>query len=396
MAERSRCRWVCLLGCAWALGLGVAQGQLRVTVERDGEELPVVAMDGEYPLVEVLGGRSRVSEGEVTLSGGGFLTDGGIRVLRKDAAIGQDYSSLNASYYFRFDAWVVADRDFEDCFILFAIMPNHGDESYVMREIGSLNGGVEDRIQILVPVNPSLGGGSFRYFIFSQGGQVPLDDPDEKAATVSEEAGRSGAQDDAALARSYRGAVAPGASRSPVKVVKSRLPDFPEALRGVVVGGVAEILYTVGEDGRVVEVLDVRADHPEFLPEMLESVLGSGYRPSVRDGRPVASTVQQVFSFNAFATFPEAIVEIAYPRMSDRDPLLAYAPVEQLEGGRKGDVKLEATITRLGRPERIEVLESLDDELATRAIEAARNWIFLPAVEGGVTSPRRISFTVRL
>ena len=366
---------------------GVSWGQTQPMVEIDGELWPVVAMEGASPVVDLGTERRKISEGRVSIGPAAAFTDGALEVLAKDAAMGQDYGSSVGAHFFRFVADVRAERDFEDCFILFAITPEQGDASYVMREIADLPAHETHRILVTMPVNPGFGGGKFFYLVFSQGEEIQLIDRQELSSIRREEEPPAPAEE--RVGAREAGETAP-VSRSrgdlrarPAKAITAVMPDFPKSLVGVVQGGYAEAIFSIGENGRAMELLDVSADRIEFLPEMMRAVVGSRYRPGTLDGKAVVATVRQKFFFNEFATFPEEMESIAYPKLDDRAATAIYAPLPRNATGAKGEVRIEILVDTLGRPQEPRVLSAPSEEMGAATLEAARRWLFLPGVKDG-------------
>ncbi len=363
-------------------------GQSRPLLEYDGDMWPVVAMDGTYPIIDLGNERRRVYEGRVALADAPGYTDGGIEILAKDASMGPDYGSNYGAYFFRFYADLRADRDFEHCFVLFAITPEQGDATYVMRQIPDIAADGPQRILITIPVNPGFGGGQFFYLIFSQGEEIKLTDRDAPAEIrrsrdgAEEEASTSGDLSAERAARSGGGYPARmPITSTPAKVIDAVMPNFPSSLQGVAQGGYAEAVYSIGQDGRVVEILEMRSDRIEFVPEMVRAITESRYQPGTHEGKPLVTTVRQRFFFNEFASFPEAMEMVPYPAIEDRPPQPVYAPLPKQSPAAAGIVRVEILVDTLGRPQDLRIVSAPSDELADATLESAAKWLFLPAIK---------------
>ena len=376
------------LAVACGAMVGAAEAQTQVMIEYGGSLARVVAMDEQYPLIEGPGGRERVYDGRVSVVPVNYFTDGAIRVVSKDAAIGSEYGSAYGGQFFRFLANIEAERDFEDCFILFMITPDQGEPTYVMRELPDIGAEEVERLMVSVPVNPAYGGGTFGYKIFSDGEEIQIVDP-EATAQIRNDPQTSSSASGRSVAGSVDRSSAGGRSHSrasmnaEVEVVDAHLPVFPKGLVGDLQGGYAELVYTIDEKGKVIEVLDVRADHSGLIPEALQAVTQSRYSPATYRGRPQQSTVRQRLFFNEFASFPEQIVTVADPPLNDRPPIPVYYPMPQVKVQRESEVEVELTVDKLGRAHGTRVVSSPNDELADATAEKVQNWIFLPAVENG-------------
>lgn len=372
-------RWVvfqCLLAAA-----SVSSAQVRVFVSYEDELKPVVAMRGAAAIVELDGERVIVPEGNVEVEVADRFTDGAIEVIAREAMMGQDYGSPYGGFFFRFDATVEAERDFEDCFVLFAISPETGEPTYVMREVGDIHSPGQDRVLVTLPVNPGFGGGTFGYKLFSKGEEIRLYEPDEPLAVRNMRGGMEGEE---ASARSSRHSADRGSGQGePAKAVKARLLEFPESLVGKVGGGYATAIYTVDEKGRAYEFLDVAADNKAFIPEVWKTVVQTRYEPGRFNGKPLVTTVQQSFFFNEFAPFSEEMVMIPYPTIGDRSATAAYAPLPQANVKRSVEIKVEVDVGLLGQVRSITALNDADTDAGRAAVDAVKDWIFVPAVQDG-------------
>lgn len=385
------------LGMFLILLLADAWGQTQVLVQYDGELRTVVALDGSYPLVVDHGQRVAVTEGSVKVLPAESYTDGAVEVLQQDAIMGQDYGSGQGGFFFRFDAMVRAERDFEDCFVLFVITPEMGDATYVLREVPDINVIGQERILVTLPVNPGFGGGKFGYKLFSRGEEIRVE---SNGALVSirdnSREGRAAPATSIAepIEREERDAEGFG---EPAKAVKARLLDFPKSLLGKVSGGYAEAVYSVDTKGKVFEVLELSGDYPELLPEAWKTITQSVYQPGHYNGKALVTTIRQRFFFNEFAPFAEEMVMIPYPtHYRDRDPIAMFAPGGSLSGSEGGTVAVEGTVNRLGKLTDISVSDPVSQEKADAALEAAKRWLFLPAMSKGYAVERRMRVAVPL
>lgn len=367
---------------------GELAAQSRVFVEHELGTLPVISMDGNNPVVEIQGRRKRVDDGRVSMEPASAFTDGAIEILKKDAMMGQDYGSDYGGLFFRFDAQVRAERDFEDCFILFAIAPSQGKETYMLREIPDINAVGNDRILITIPVSPSLGGGTFGFKLYSKGEEIELLDNNELVSireilNTSSSGHSTGPLATREQERESYGTIPAELPSDPPEVTKSYLPNFPQSLVGVMDGGYVEVLFTIGENGRALEILNMRGEHPDLLPEAQKTVIESHYRPGIYGGKAIAATVQQRIFFNEFASFPEELEVVSYPSYRDRIPVKIYSPLPQSSTGEIGEIEIEVLVDRLGRPVSSEINSSSSEALSADIQEAVSNWIFLPAIQDG-------------
>ncbi|MBK1875545.1 hypothetical protein [Pelagicoccus mobilis] len=386
--------WSLLLSVVAALaGSGSLWGQAQVLVEYDGEMLPVVSMDGATPEVIVNRQRVKVSDGRLRVESAAAFTDGAIEVLSRRALMGQDYGSAIGGFFFRFEAMVEAERDFEDCFVLFVVSPEKGDPSYIIREIPDINKTGSERIAVTLPVNPGFGGGKFAYRVFSKGEEILRREADDPISVAKMGETSGGAQPMASGFRRSRPA-ADAAVGEPAKVVKERLLSFPEELLGRVSGGYATAVYSIDERGKVMELLDLKLDNAAFAPEILKTLLGTKYKAGRYDGKPLVTTVKQSFFFNEFAPFAEAMEMVPYPKIADRDAVSLYAPVPEIAVEGVSEVKLEVVVNELGLVKQSGVLEAADESVGQAVNQKAKSWVFLPAVVDGYPAEQRLEVPV--
>ncbi|MDQ8185411.1 energy transducer TonB [Pelagicoccus sp. SDUM812002] len=360
-------------------------GQSQVLVSYEDEMLPVVAMSGATPLVEVSGERLMVPDAFVRVENGNEFTDGSIEVLEHDALMGQDYGSALGGFFFRFVATVRAERDFEDCFILFAITPEKGENTYLLREIPDINTKGTERILITLPVNPGFGGGAFGYKIFSKGQEIRRYEPDDPIIVDGTSRGSTSSDDSVRRSSDASGPV------EPAGVLQARLLDFPKSLMGKAGGGYASAIYSIDQEGRVIEIIDFAADHVEFIPEVWKTVVETRYEAGTYQGEPLVTTVRQNFFFNEFAPFSEALEMIPYPEMKDRDATPVYSPIPEVKVAKKVVLKVELLVSKLGRVVNAKILEGAESPAADETLEAVTEWIFLPAVIEGYPTDQTVT-----
>lgn len=381
--------------CLWALvATNLLWGQSRVLVSYEDAMVPIVEMRGATAIVEVDGERVMLPEGDVELEEVEHFTDGAVEITACEAMMGQDYGSPLGGFFFRFDATVEAERDFEDCFILFAIAPEQGEPTYVMREIRDIDSRGADRILVTVPVNPGFGGGAFGFKLFSKGEEIQRYEPNGPVQMVTVQGGLD--EDDLDAAANYGSEAERGTGvGEPAAAVQPRLLEFPESLMGQSSGGYATAIYTIDENGNAFEFLDVAADHEEFIPEVWKTVVLTRYRPGEYNGQPLVTTVQQSFFFNEFAPFSEEMQMIPYPTIGDRHAVAAYSPIPESKVRRSIEIKVEARVDVLGRVSQVRALNDADTEAAEVAVDAVKRWIFLPAVKGGYPVEEMVVVPIR-
>ncbi|EDY84963.1 TonB family C-terminal domain protein [Verrucomicrobiia bacterium DG1235] len=374
------------------LFVAVALSQTQVLVSYEDEMLPVVSMDGSAPVVQIGGERISVTEGSVRVVEANRFTDGAVEVVRRDAVMGQDYGSPFGGFFFRFEAMVQAERDFEDCYILFVISPESGEVSYVMREIPDINTRGMERIAVTLPVNPGFGGGTFGYKLFSRGEEIRRYEPDEPIEL--REVGSGSESDRPRSSSSNRSANRSSGQGEPARILKARLLDFPEELIGKASGGYASAVFSIGVDGRVLELLDLQADFEAFAPEVWKTVVETRYEPGRFNGEALVTTVRQTFFFNEFAPFSEEMVMLPYPSLDDRDASAIFAPLPKLKLAKSAKARIEVVVDVLGRVKESRVLKGLDSGAGEAVLEEVERWIFLPAIVNGFPAEQRLEIPI--
>ena len=382
--------WLGTLLAAFSASSSIAQTMVVADVE--GEQLQVIDMQGNMAVVIENGETSVIADGSFSMVQAPAFTDGAIHVKSKDAYMGQDYGSPQGDFFFRFVAEVKAERDFEDCFVLFAITPNEGSESIILQEISDINAGDSERVNITFPVSPGFGGGGYQYFFFSKGEPIEVIDPNagSKIRSAGRQDGEAPPAPEPEQAERRREPLPPA---SVVEVTKTVYPNYPEELEDTGVSGLAKVIFTIGVDGQVTEIVDMAADHSAFLGETLRSVMQSEYTPAYYENKPLLSSVYQEFSFNEFVVFPGKVQMIPYPKIEDRDPVLVYSPGDEQKGLR-GKCIVEVVVDRFGRATEFRVLESSSDELSNHLRDQSEHWLFLPAIHEGFPSERRVRIPI--
>ncbi len=377
---------------------GFAQSQ--VLVNQGEEMLRVIAMDRNDPLVVLDGELSRVFDGQMSVAPADYYTDGSVQVLSKDAAMGPNYATTEDSFIFQFTAQLSADRDFEDCFALFVIVPESGGETFVMREIGDIEVGEDNRVQLHMPVNPGFGGGQYRYLFFSKGEEIEVIDPERDNATLTVTSPAASAQGEgppdarAPELRDYSGAEAVRAA-----VEEEFYPSYPAELVGSGVSGLAELVFSIGTDGRATQIIEMAADNAAFLREAQKAVINTRYKPAIFGGVPIESMVSGLFVFGELAQFAEEIQIAEYSDIGDREPDLAYGfipGIERFRKGKKSTFTIEVTVDPLGRAIASNIVKTTNKELAQTVLESIGDWVFLPAIEGGEVITKSFRKTIAI
>lgn len=210
---------------------------------------------------------------------------------------------------------------------------------------------------------------------------------------------------------SWEPAVVPGepVAIAPPELIRSVIPAFPSAdatRRGY--QGHVIVEATIDVNGRITGATIVRSPAAEVFDQAVIDALGQwSFRPASVGGVPVAVT--GIFTVRFQIESPEE------PQQAEGDPRAAavqmgteglVAPVlirsvlpeypdAAAEVGIRGDVYIEAVVTRSGSiVEPVLVRGLADEELNRRALAAIREWRFEPGSVGGQPVDVLALFTV--
>ncbi len=195
----------------------------------------------------------------------------------------------------------------------------------------------------------------------------------------------------------------------PLQIDQTVAPIFPlQLLQWGVTRGRAEIAVSTDAAGRLEDLLAVGYTRPEFADAAITAIRHWKFDPARLRGEPVGTTVQLDFRYTAegvvvsSATINDTM-EIMLARLLagshaygtcsrgklDRmpTPVTTVAPQysQQLaERGIKGSVTVEFYIDESGAVRLPAVVSHADDPfLGALAVEALRQWKFMPATAGG-------------
>ncbi len=84
----------------------------------------------------------------------------------------------------------------------------------------------------------------------------------------------------------------------PATLVRRVKPRFPQQAKNLAVSGDVVVEFIVDVDGRVSQLLNIRAPHPSFKAEVREAIAQWKFKPARNQGVPVKQKVQIVIGFN--------------------------------------------------------------------------------------------------
>ncbi len=86
---------------------------------------------------------------------------------------------------------------------------------------------------------------------------------------------------------------------SPPKLIKGKSPVFPVSLLLSGSSGKVVIQYTIDADGRTKDFVVKTAPHQKFADHAIIAIKKWIYRPAMKSGVPIETTVRQSFTFSA-------------------------------------------------------------------------------------------------
>lgn len=98
------------------------------------------------------------------------------------------------------------------------------------------------------------------------------------------------------LPEAQRGAMAPG--DTPPVPVRMQNPVYPFELRRQGITGTVVVEFIVGTDGKVRDAYAVTSPHEGLSKAAVAAILGSKYRPALKNGKPAAVKMQVPISFS--------------------------------------------------------------------------------------------------
>lgn len=170
--------------------------------------------------------------------------------------------------------------------------------------------------------------------------------------------------------------------RAPI-AIRRPAPSLPSSV--AMERAEAVLALTVDEFGYVASV-DVLESSNEVLSQSArDAALMWKFKPALRDGVAVASTVRQPFSFNGGLLTAGLPVDSMPKVKRSKAPELPEALV-----GVQGYVSIRLDLDGQGRVLNASCTKSSHDELVTPTVEAAKEWTFKPAVRDGEKVPSSV------
>ncbi|MDQ8187891.1 energy transducer TonB [Pelagicoccus sp. SDUM812002] len=165
--------------------------------------------------------------------------------------------------------------------------------------------------------------------------------------------------------------------------IRQTMPELPRFLRDA--KGEAKLKLTIDASGYVAKVDVLESSHSKLTEVAREAALQWKFKPAMKNGKAVPSTVTQPFTFNGgllVADVPVDSVPVAKHTQSPKIPE-ALALV-------RGYVKIRVSLDERGRVINASCANSTHEELVGPSIEAAKQWSFKPAIRAGEKVPSSV------
>ncbi len=189
--------------------------------------------------------------------------------------------------------------------------------------------------------------------------------------------------------------VAPDKLDSPLKVITSKNPVYPEDARKREREGVAVVELKIDTDGKVTETkLAASSGHTDLDNAALEAGLGYSFTPPVSGGRKVRTTLGMPFEFITIIPYEELEV-----KPEPLDQVKPEYPPDAKEAGLEGQAMVRVLLGKDGKVVKTSIAQSSGfAALDSAALNAAGQWTFKPAMKEGnaVKTYAVIPFSFRL
>jgi protein TonB len=174
--------------------------------------------------------------------------------------------------------------------------------------------------------------------------------------------------------------VDPAKLDSPLKVITSKNPDYPEDARKREREGVAIVELKIGTDGKVTETRLVQSSgHIDLDNAALEAGMGYRFAPPVSGGRKARTTLAVPFEFVTIIPYDELDV-----KPSPVNQVKPGYPEEAKIRGLEGQTVVKALLGKDGKVVKTSISQSSGSAtLDSAALSAAEQWTFKPGMKEG-------------
>ncbi len=170
--------------------------------------------------------------------------------------------------------------------------------------------------------------------------------------------------------------------KAPV-ALRQPTPELTHELRNQ--RGEAKLKLTVDAHGYVAGVDILESSNDALSSAARKAALQWKFKPAIKDGSAVASTVVQPFSFNGGILTADLPVDTLPEVKRSKSPKLPTALAKV-----QGFVKVRLNLDAQGNVINAACTKSSHDELVAPTVEAAKAWSFKPAVRDGEKVPSTV------
>lgn len=174
--------------------------------------------------------------------------------------------------------------------------------------------------------------------------------------------------------------VTPDKLDSPLKVITSKNPAYPEDARKLEREGVAVVELKIDTDGKVTETeLATSSGHTDLDNAALEAGLGYSFTAPVSGGRKVRTTLAIPFEFITIIPYEE--LEVKPEPITQVKP---EYPTDAKEAGLEGQTMVRVLLGKDGKVVKTSIVQSSGfAALDSAAFNAAGQWTFKPGMKEG-------------
>jgi TonB family protein len=191
--------------------------------------------------------------------------------------------AINNNFYYQ--AEFEAPYPLEDVFLVLDLTTEHMGRVLFVQEIGRMVPRETRSIDVVVPLNDTIGAGKYQLHLFCGGAEVFHSEMPF---------GKIEHELDKIVARQIK-----GITDAPPKPFVGPAPEYPAKLKKAKVEGKAIIHFTISPRGRIVDPAVKSATDPAFGESALAAARQWRFLPRIVNGQPVATNVDMPFLFSA-------------------------------------------------------------------------------------------------
>jgi TonB family protein len=276
-----------VVGWAWAAPL-VAQSVL--VAEYKDQPHVVRSAAGSRPYVEidgrlVFGSGERLALRPVEEYLPVFIAVRNVRARSRSTGFGDSTARVNNQ--FEFYGEFTSEQPLDHVFVVLELTMAKGAQSLFLRELGHLNPREPRTLSVIARTAYALGSGRFKLHLFADGFEVFHSD---QSVLLRE----------SALNKMVAKRIA-GRTDTPPELFVGTPPEYPPQLEQAKVSGRAVVRVHIQPNGTVGESAVADATDPAFGEAAIAAVREWRFLPKIKDGRPVAASVNIPLDFRPVA-----------------------------------------------------------------------------------------------